>query len=101
MSTKIQPLGDRVLVQVDRAEDKSKGGIIIPDAAKERPTRGKVLDVGPGRWVDTYSNGGQKNQPIAVKPNDVILFNLYAGQKVGEDLLLLHESDLLAIEVQE
>lgn len=90
---KLRPLGDGVLVRLAAAEDTSKGGIIIPDAAKEKPRRGEVLAVGPGRVADPC-NG---TVPVGVKPGEVVLFDRYAGTAFGDDLLLLKESDLVAV----
>jgi chaperonin GroES len=102
---KLRPLGDGVLVRVAKAEDTSKGGIIIPDAAKEKPRRGEVLAVGLGAPV---SQGGEATiviardgsrsdrRPVEVKPGEVVLFGAYVGTEVGPDLLLLKEADLIA-----
>ena len=92
---KIKPLADRVLVKRIEEEEVKKGGIIIPDTAKEKPQKGEVLAVGPGR-VD--ENG--KRIPMEVKVGDKILFSKYAGSevKVGdEEYLIMREDDILAI----
>lgn len=92
---KLQPLGDRVVVERDESEQKTAGGIYLPDTAKEKPTRGKVISVGNGRLLDDGSRS-----PLQVKPGDMVLFTSYAGEpfKVGDqELLLMHESDILAI----
>ena len=93
--SKIQPLGDRVLVQALQAEE-SKGGIIIPDtAAKEKPQQGTVVAVGPGRMSDE----GNRIAP-EVKSGDRILFGKYSGTEIeveGKDLLILRETDILAV----
>lgn len=100
---KLRPLGDGLLVRVAKAEDTSKGGIIIPENAKEKPRRGEVLAVGPGRPCEpAYGKGSPERGyalPVAVKPGEVVLFGQFAGTRVGadEDLLLLKESDLLAV----
>ena len=93
--SKIQPLGDRVLVEPMEAEDKTTGGIIIPDTAKEKQQRGKVIAVGKGRVNDEG-----KIVPLEVKANDQVLFGRYAGSeiKVGaNDYLIIKEDDILGI----
>jgi len=92
---KIKPLADRVLVKRIEEEEVKKGGIIIPDTAKEKPQKGEVLAVGPGR-VD--ENG--KRIPLEVKVGDRILFSKYAGNEVkmgDEEYLIMREDDILAI----
>ena len=93
--SKIQPLGDRVLVEPLEAEDKTSGGIIIPDTAKEKQQRGKVIAVGKGRV-----NEEGKVTPLEVKANDLVLFGRYSGSeiKVGpNDYLIIKEDDILGI----
>ena len=90
-----RPLGDRVAVRRVEEEAKSKGGIIIPATAKEKPQEGEVIAVGPGAWDD-----GGKRVPIDVKAGDRILFGKWSGTEVkidGEDLLIMKESDILGI----
>ena len=90
-----RPLGDRVLVKRVEEEQKTKGGIIIPDTAKEKPQEGEVVAVGPGARDD---NG--KLQPLDVKAGDRILFGKWSGTEVkidGEDLLIMKESDVLGV----
>ena len=90
-----RPLGDRVLVRRVEEEEKTKGGIIIPDTAKEKPQEGEVIGVGPGARDD---NG--KIQPLDVKVGDRILFGKWSGTEVkldGEDLLIMKESDILGV----
>ncbi|MBX2822405.1 MAG: co-chaperone GroES [Rhodothermaceae bacterium] len=90
----IQPLGDRVVVRPEPAEEKTASGLYIPDAAKEKPQRGKVVSVGPGR----VENGNKID--MTVKPNDVVLYGKYAGTEINvgeEDLLIMRESDILGI----
>ncbi|MFN3512710.1 MAG: co-chaperone GroES [Phenylobacterium sp.] len=90
-----RPLGDRVLVKRVEEEQKTKGGIIIPDTAKEKPQEGEVIAVGPGARDD---NG--KIQPLDVKAGDRILFGKWSGTEVkidGEDLLIMKESDILGV----
>jgi chaperonin GroES len=90
-----RPLGDRVLVKRVEEEAKTKGGIIIPDTAKEKPQEGEVIAVGPGARKD---NG--EIAPLDVKAGDRILFGKWGGTEVklnGEDLLILKESDILGV----
>ena len=90
-----RPLGDRVLVRRVEEEAKTKGGIIIPDTAKEKPQEGEVLSVGPGARDDSG-----KLQPLDVKVGDRILFGKWSGTEVkldGEDLLIMKESDILGV----
>ena len=90
-----RPLGDRVLVKRVEEESKTKGGIIIPDTAKEKPQEGEVIAVGPGARDE---NG--KVQPLDVKVGDRILFGKWSGTEVkldGEELLIMKESDIMGI----
>ena len=90
-----RPLGDRVLVKRVEEESKTKGGIIIPDTAKEKPQEGEVVAVGPGGRDDSG-----KTIAMDVKPGDRILFGKWSGTEVkvdGEDLLIMKESDILGI----
>ena len=92
---KFRPLGDRVLVRRVEEETKTKGGIIIPDTAKEKPQEGEVISTGPGARDD---NG--KVQPLDLKAGDKILFGKWSGSEVkidGEDLLIMKESDVLGV----
>jgi len=92
---KIRPLNDRILVVRITEEEKTSGGIIIPDTAKEKPQEGKVIAVGPGK-VD--ENG--KRIPMDVKKNDRVLFGKYAGTEIkieGVEHLIMREDDILAI----
>jgi chaperonin GroES len=92
---KIRPLQDRVILKRIAEEEKSKGGIIIPDTAKEKPQEGKVIGVGKGK-VD--ENG--KVVPLEVKVNDRVLFGKYSGTEInidGEEHLILREEDILGI----
>lgn len=84
------PLHDRVIVRPAKMEEKTAGGIIIPDTAKEKPQQGTIVAAGPGK----------KDEPVTVKPGDKVLYGKYAGTEIrldGEDLLIMRESDLLAI----
>jgi chaperonin GroES len=95
IKTKVRPLGDRILVRRVEEEEVQRGGIIIPDTAKEKPQQGEVLAVGPGRVTDDG-----KRLPIEVKVGDRILMGKYAGTEVkldGEECLILREDDVLAI----
>ena len=92
---KIQPLGDRVLVEPLEAEEKTAGGIVIPDTAKEKQQKGRVIAVGKGR----VSEDG-KTTPLEVKANDQVLFGRYSGSEVkigANDYLIIKEDDILAI----
>ena len=92
---KIRPLQDRVIVKRVQEDEKSKGGIIIPDTAKEKPQEGKVIAVGKGKVDD---NG--KLRPLDVKAGDRILFGKYSGSEIkldGEEHLILREDDILGI----
>ena len=91
----VRPLNDRVLVKRLEEEDKTAGGIYIPDSAKEKPTRGKVIAAGSGRADD---DGNRK--PLDVKAGDEILFGKYAGTEIkidGEELIIMREDDILAV----
>jgi chaperonin GroES len=88
--TRITPLHDRVIVRPAKAEDKTAGGIIIPDTAKEKPQRGIVIAAGPGK----------KDEPITVKKGDTVLYGKYSGTELtldGENVLVMRESDILAV----
>jgi chaperonin GroES len=92
---KFRPLHDRVVVRRVESEAKSKGGIIIPDTAKEKPQEGEVIAVGPGARDETG-----KVQPLDVKSGDRVLFGKWSGTEVkvgGEDLLIMKESDLMGV----
>ena len=91
----IKPLDDRILVEQSEAEEKTAGGIVLPDSAKEKPQRGKVLAVGPGRLLDS----GERGTP-SVKVGDEIFYGKYAGSDVEvnrKKYVILRESDVLAI----
>ena len=91
----IKPLGDKVIVQRVEAEEKTAGGIVLPDSAKEKPKRGIVLAVGTGRLLDD----GTRSE-MQVKKNDEVLFTSYAGTEIkvdGEDYMIMDESDILGI----
>jgi len=91
----IKPLGDRVLLKPMEEEEKTKSGIVIPDTAKEKPQKGKVLAVGTGRILD---NGTRV--PLEVQVGDIVVFSKYAGTEVkvdGEEYLIVSERDILAV----
>lgn len=95
MATKLKPLADRVIVRRFEAEEKTKSGIVLPDAAKEKPTKGKVLAVGPGKVDD---NG--KHVPMLVREGDTVVYGRYAGTEVemgDEKFVILRESELLGV----
>lgn len=86
----VKPLADRVLVEPAPAETKTAGGLIIPDTAKEKPMKGKVVAVG----------NGKKDEPITVKVGDTVLYGKYSGTEIqidGKDMLIMRESDIYAI----
>lgn len=92
---KLQPLGDRVVIEREESEGKTAGGIILPDTAKDKPARGVVVSVGDGKLLDDGTRA-----KFQVKVGDRVLFTSYSGEefKVGDqDLLLMRESDILAI----
>jgi chaperonin GroES len=92
---KIKPLGDKILVEILEAEEKTKGGIILPDTAKEEKSEGKVIAVGPGKTLDSG-----KVQPLEVKRGDRILFGKYSGDEItidGKKHKILKENEVLAV----
>ena len=95
MSTNITPLGDKVLVRRLEAEEKTAGGIVLPDTAKEKPKEGKIIALGSGKLLEDGKRGS-----FQVKKGDRILFASYAGTEVkvdGEEFLLMPEEDVLAV----
>ena len=91
----IRPLGEKVLVKRLEADEKTAGGIVLPDSAKEKPKRGTVLSVGEGTLLDTG-----KRKPLQVKKGNQVLFSSYAGTEVkvdGEEMIIMDESDILAV----
>ncbi len=95
MSTKIRPLHDRVIVKREEDERKTPGGILIPDTATEKPSKGRVLAVGNGKILEDG-----KVRPLDVKVGDKVLFGKYSGTEVkldGDDVLVMREEDLLAV----
>jgi len=90
MSVNVKPLADRVLIEPAAAEEKTAGGIIIPDTAKEKPQKGKIVAVG----------NGKPDEPMTVKAGDNVLYGKYAGTEInieGKDYLIMRESDIFAI----
>jgi chaperonin GroES len=93
--TKLVPLGDRIVVQRQESQEKTVGGIYLPDSAKDRSTRGKIISVGDGRVLEN----GSRSQ-LQVKIGDHVLFTSYAGETIevdGEEYLLMNESEVLAV----
>ncbi|MDA0657921.1 MAG: co-chaperone GroES [Planctomycetota bacterium] len=91
---KIRPLDDRVVVEPTEAEETTAGGIVLPDTAKEKPQRGRVLAVGPGRLLDSGNRG-----ELSVSVGDEVIYGKYGGSDIeidGEDYKILRESDILA-----
>ena len=92
---KVRPLGEKVLIKRMEAETTTKGGIVLPDTAREKPQKGEVLAVGDGKLLDNGTRGG-----FTVGVGDKVLFASYAGTEIkidGEELMLMDESDILAI----
>jgi chaperonin GroES len=94
---KIRPLGDRIVVRRNAAEEKTSGGILLPDTAKNKPQRGEVLEVGPGRLLKDGTR-----RALQVKKGDVILFTSWAGDEFkdrgrADEILLMREEDVLAV----
>lgn len=93
---KMQPLGDRIVIKPLEAETKTKGGIVIPDTAKEKPQQGEVVAVGKGKVLDSGAV-----QALEVKVGDRVLYGKYSGNEIttkeGEELLIMREDDILAI----
>ena len=91
----VKPLGDKILVKRLEAQEITKGGIVLPDSAKEKPKEGKVVEVGPGKITDDGSRG-----TMQLKKGDRILFTSYAGTEIkvdGEEFLIMAEDDVLAV----
>jgi chaperonin GroES len=91
---KIEPLDDRIVVEPLEAEEKTRGGIVLPDTAKEKPQKGKVISVGPGRVTDE----GKRIAP-SVKKGDTVVYAKYGGSEIeidGKEYMILRESDILA-----
>lgn len=94
MATKLQPLGDRLVVKPKAREEVTKGGIVLPDTAQEKPQEGEVIAVGPGKMTDDG-----KRIPMDIKVGDTVLYSKYGGTEIkedGEEIIILRESDILA-----
>ena len=94
MASKLQPLGDRVLVKPTEKEEKTKSGIYLPDTAKEKPQEGEIIAVGPGKFDETG-----KRIPMDLKVGDRVIYAKYGGTEIkvdDEELMILRESDILA-----
>jgi chaperonin GroES len=92
---KLRPLGDKILVKRVEAESKTKSGIVLPDTAKEKPRRGKVVSVGEGKRMESGERA-----PMSIKKGDEVIFTSYAGTEIkidGEELMIMSEEDVLAI----
>ena len=92
---KLRPLGDKIIVKRLEAETKTKSGIVLPDSAKEKPKRGKIIAIGDGKRLDSGERA-----PFSVKKGDEVLFTSYAGTEIkvdGEELLIMSEDDVLAV----
>ena len=91
---KVTPLGDRIVVRRQDPEEKTAGGIVLPDTAKEKPQRGKVVSVGPGKLLDNGNRG-----ELSVSVGDVVIYGKYSGTDIevaGKDVKILREGDILA-----
>jgi chaperonin GroES len=91
----VKPLDDRILVKQSEAEEVTSGGIVLPDTAREKPQRGKVVATGPGKLLDSGERG-----EMSVKKNDEVFYGRYAGTQIkieGDEYVILRESDVLAI----
>ena len=92
---KLRPLGDKILIKRLEAESKTKSGIVLPDSAKEKPKRGKILSLGDGKRLETGERA-----PFSVKKGDEVIFASYAGTEIkldGEELMIMSEDDILAV----
>jgi chaperonin GroES len=93
-TAKLRPLDDRVVVEPTEAEERTAGGIVLPDAAREKPQRGTIIAIGPGKLLDS-GNRGQ----LSVAVGDVVIYGKYSGTEIevgGKDVKILRESDILA-----
>ena len=95
---KIRPLDDRVVVQPFEAEERTAGGIVLPDSAREKPQQGKVVATGPGKLLEKTGERGK----MSLKVNDRVFYGKYSGTEIeidGEDYVILRETDVLAVQV--
>jgi chaperonin GroES len=93
-NVRLRPLDDRVVVEPQEAEERTSGGIVLPDTAKEKPQRGKIISVGPGKLLDSGKRGD-----LSVGVGDVVIYGKYSGTDIevaGKDVKILRESDILA-----
>ena len=94
---KIRPLGDKVVVKASTAEERTAGGIVLPDAAREKPQQGSVVAVGPGRLLESGDRA-----PMSVKEGDTVVYSKYGGTEIkldGEELLILDQESIYAVKV--
>ncbi|HOK18505.1 MAG TPA: co-chaperone GroES [Caldisericia bacterium] len=92
---KLKPIGDKIIVEPEKEEEKTKSGIVLPDTAKEKPQRGKVIAVGPGKILDN----GQRS-PMEIKEGDIVIYSKYAGTEIkidDKEYLILSDRDILSV----
>lgn len=93
----LKPLGDRIIIEIEKAEETTPGGIVLPDAAQEKPQKGKVVAIGSGKVLDDGSRG-----PMEVAVGDTVIFSKYGGTEVkqgGKEFMILRQDDIYAIEI--
>jgi len=92
---KLKPIGDKIIVEPEKEEEKTKSGIVLPDTAKEKPQKGKVIAVGPGKILDN----GQRS-PMEIKEGDIVIYSKYAGTEIkidDKEYLILSDRDILSV----
>ena len=92
---KLKPIGDKIIVEPEKEEEKTKSGIVLPDTAKEKPQRGKVIAVGPGKILDN----GQRS-PMEIKEGDIVIYSKYAGTEIkidDKEYLIVSDRDILSV----
>ncbi|HQJ56796.1 MAG TPA: co-chaperone GroES [Caldisericia bacterium] len=92
---KLKPIGDKIIVEPEKEEEKTKSGIVLPDTAKEKPQKGKVIAVGPGKILDN----GQRS-PMEIKEGDIVIYSKYAGTEIkieDKEYLIVSDRDILAV----